>query len=75
MTRLRSRLERLTARRAPRGEIWWCDLTTLGDGLCRPVGATEPALTPAEYDALPDDRRRALIELVDAPEPAHEARP
>lgn len=68
MTRLRSRLERLAARRRPQGEIWWRDLTSLGDGLCRPSGAEEPALTLAEYEALPDDRRRVLLELADVPE-------
>jgi len=75
VTRLRSRLERLAATRRPKGEIWWRDLTSLGDGLCRPSGAEEPALTIAEYEALPDDRRRALIELADVPEHVTRNRP
>lgn len=73
MTRLRSRLERLTARRAPRGEVWVCDLTSTGDGLCRLVGSDAEALTPEQLEALPLDRARRVIEVVDAPEPEGEA--
>ena len=56
----------------PRGEIWWqisADFPD-GDGLCRPSGMDDgPALTETEFDALPDDRDRVLIQVVPAPDP------
>lgn len=69
MTRLQSRLERIEARMLPEGEMWVCDLTSTGDGLCRRVGSDAEALTPEHLAALPGARPRHVIEVVDAPEP------
>jgi hypothetical protein len=69
MTGLRARLARLTALGRGPVELWLRDATDRCDGLCRPIGCTEPALTLEAFMALPNDRDRQLIELVDAEPP------
>jgi hypothetical protein len=69
VTGLRARLARLTAPRHGPTELWLRDATDRCDGLCRPIGRTEPAITLEAFMALPDDRDRQLIELVDAEPP------
>jgi hypothetical protein len=63
---LRARVDRLTTRNGAHTEVWFCDLGSDGDGLCRPAGRDAPALTPAQLAALPTDRRRTIVEFVDA---------
>ena len=53
-----------------RGELWWRDLTTEGDGLCR-RDEDEPGLTVDELAARSRDHEVTLIEFgyEDEPEP------
>ena len=71
MTRSRSRVERLErAAGAGQEEVWVLDRTDRREssGMCQrvPVHKYGELLTEAEFDALPDDRPRVLIVLVDA---------
>jgi hypothetical protein len=79
MSRVRSGINRITERLSHRygeAEVWFVDLAGDGDGLARLAGENDsPGLTPEEYDALPPNPNRTLVELVDAPEPEPEADP
>ena len=70
MSRLRSALDRVTkgARATLGREVWIVDRTSDGDGLAY-RRANEPGLTLEQFAALPDDRDRTLVEIVDEAAP------
>ena len=63
---LRRRLDAVARSRGD-SEVWFTDLGVTGDGLCYLAG-TEHGITREAFDALPEDRDRTLVEIVDEPE-------